>query len=201
MTKSADSSKKALSGSGLKILILIGGAFAFLLLLIIAVAILFPAAAGGAYKAQGVAIIPLKGEIKKEGGGAFAQTFTANEIISMIDEADKNPAVGAVFLDIDSPGGEVVASKQIAYKVHETKKPVYSYINSVGASGGYYAAAASDYIMADPDSITGSIGVISVMFNAEGLLEKLGLKATVLKEGGFKDTGSPFSELTAEKRE
>src|SRR3989344_1258916 len=131
---------------------------------------------------SGIAIIPLKGEISNESSGSFSTVLSANEIIALIDEAENDPEVGAIFIDIDSPGGEVVASKQIARKIWEVKKPTYSYINSVGASGGYYVASATDYIMADEDSITGSIGVVSIILNIEGLLEKIGVKATVLQK-------------------
>ena len=168
----------------------------FILLLIVAASF-----SGGleGYASPSIAIIPIKGEISNSDDGALSGTLSANEAIGFIDEADKDPRVGAIFLDIDSPGGEIVASKQLAYKVHDAKKPVYAYINSVGASGGYYIAAASDYVMADEDSITGSIGVISILLNVQELMQKIGVKATVLKEGNLKDMGSPFKEPTADE--
>ena len=148
--------------------------------------------------ASGIAVIPLKGEISNEGSGVLggAAAPTANDIVALIDEAENDGSIGAIFIDIDSPGGEVVASKQIAYRLREAEKPVYSYINSVGASGAYYVAAASDYIMSDEDSITGSIGVVSISYNLEGLLEKIGVRANVFKVGEHKDMGSPFREMT-----
>lgn len=151
-------------------------------------------------KPGGIAIIPLKGEISNDGGGSFGGPLTADEIVEMIDDAEKNSDVGAILMDIDSPGGEVIASKQIVYRIRDSKKPVYSYISSTGASGAYYVAASTSHIMADRDSITGSIGVISVVPNVEGLLEKIGVKMNVLKKGEHKDIGSPFKEMTESDR-
>ncbi len=152
--------------------------------------------------ANGIAIIPLKGEISNEQQGGLGSTsYTANDMVDLIDEAEKDPSVGAILIDIDSPGGEVVASKEIVHKIRDSKKPVYSYINSVGASGAYYIAAATSYIMADEDSITGSIGVISIGYNLEGLLEKIGVKADVLKVGKYKDMGSPYRGMTPDENE
>jgi len=156
--------------------------------------------AGSLLPGQQVAVIPLRGEISNN-FDAFDSSLSASEIVDLIDEADSNPAVGAILIDIDSPGGEVVASKQIVYKLREVEKPTFSYIGSLGASGAYYVAAATDYIMLDEDSITGSIGVISIFTNFQELLEKVGIGVVVLKEGKFKDIGSPFKELTEEERQ
>ena|SRR3989344_850228 len=176
----------------------------------VAVMVAFPSNEGGTsgipsiLPQSGIAIIPLKGEISNEssgGGLGSSASLTANDIVDMIDEAENDSSVGAIFLDIDSPGGEVVASKQIVYRIRESKKPVYSYINSVGASGAYYVASATKYIMADEDSITGSIGVISIGYNLEGLLEKIGVKASVMKVGQYKDMGSPYRDMSADENE
>jgi len=156
--------------------------------------------AGSFLPGQQVAIIPLKGEISNS-IDVFDSALSADEIVKLIDEADSNPSVGAILIDIDSPGGEVIASKQIVYKLREVEKPTFSYIGSLGASGAYYVAAATDYIMLDEDSITGSIGVISIFTNFTELLEKVGIGVIVLKEGKFKDMGSPFKDLTEEERE
>ncbi|MBI4210756.1 MAG: signal peptide peptidase SppA [Candidatus Diapherotrites archaeon] len=193
---------KRRGGNGRILLVAAAGFVVF-----IAVALLFIFAAGklfdgsfadGKYVPSGIAVIPLKGEISSSGS---ADTLSANEVIRLIDDAEANSGVGAILLDIDSPGGEVVASKQIVYRVRESKKPVYSYINSMGASGAYYVAASTRHIMADEDSLTGSIGVISEVVNIEGFMEKIGVKVTTLKEGSLKDTGSPFTEFTPEHRE
>jgi len=184
--------------------LLIGIIAAIVVLSIIAILVLImflPLEWGfGGFMASGIAIIPIKGEIVSS-SSSFGSDLSSDEVVEMIGEAEENPSIGAIFLDIDSPGGEVVASKQIVYKIRSAEKPVYSYINSVGASGAYYIAAASDYIMADEDSITGSIGVISIILNFEELMEELGIGVNVLKEGEFKAIGSPFKELTEQEQE
>lgn len=151
-------------------------------------------------KPSGIAVIPLSGEIFS-GKDTYDGVLSSDEISELIKEAEDDPSISVILLDIDSPGGGVVASKQIVYKIREAKKSVYSYINSLGASGAYYAASASDYIMADEDSLTGSIGVISIFPNFTGLLEKIGVEVTILKEGKFKASGSEFKDLTAEEQE
>ena len=145
-----------------------------------------------------IAIVPIQGEISSSGS---ASTLSALEVVDALDEAENDPTVSAILLDIDSPGGSIVPTKQIVAKGRELKKPVVSYIGDSGASGAYYVAASSDYIFSDADSITGSIGVISIFPNLEGLLEKIGVKFQVLKVGENKDIGSPFSELNAEQRQ
>ena len=173
---------------------------AFLIIAITALAfIVLPFYDG--FAASGIAVIPIKGEITNVSGGAFDSTLTALDVVELIEDAENNPSVAAIFLDIDSPGGEVVASKQIVYKVRSSSKPVYSYINSLGTSGAYYIAASTDYIMADEDSITGSIGVISIFFNFQELLDELGIKVNIVKEGEFKAIGSPFKDLSEEEKE
>ncbi len=147
-----------------------------------------------------IAVIPIKGEISSS-GDSFSSSMSSTEIAEKIKQADSNPLIKAIFLDIDSGGGSVVATKEIVYAVRETEKPITAYIGEIGASGAYYIAASSDLIIADEDSITGSIGVISVSANVTGLLEKLGIKVTVLKEGEFKDIGSPFKELNEKEKE
>ncbi|MAG21937.1 MAG: signal peptide peptidase SppA [Candidatus Diapherotrites archaeon] len=151
---------------------------------------------------SGIAVIPIKGEIVMD-GAAFSDQMSAMEIADAIDRAASDPSIGAILLEINSGGGSVVATRQIVEKVSKAKekKPVVSWVSEVGASGAYYVAAASDHIVADADSITGSIGVISVFPNIEGLLEKLGITVTVLKEGEHKDIGSMFSELSEEDKE
>jgi protease-4 len=122
------------------------------------------------------------------------------EIVNALDNAEKDPRVGAVLLEINSGGGTIVAARQITEKIKKVRqsKKVVAWISETGASAAYYIAASSDHIVADQDSITGSIGVVSVLPNLEGLFEKLGIKFTVLTEGKHKDMGSMFSELSEE---
>jgi len=118
--------------------------------------------------------------------------------------AGKDPDISGVILRINSPGGTVAASDAIYHEVvsfREKKKiPVYAYITELAASGGYYVASASDLIVASPTAITGSIGVIAMKFNIEGLLAKIGVSDETYKSGPKKDFWSPFRPSTPEER-
>lgn len=114
------------------------------------------------------------------------------------------PSVKAIVLRIDSPGGGVVPSQEIheAVKRVRTKnnKAVIASMGSVAASGGYYIAAATDRIVANPGTLTGSIGVIMETANVEGLLQKIGVEGVVIKSGKYKDVGSPLRKMSEEER-
>jgi protease-4 len=109
--------------------------------------------------------------------------------------------VKALVFRIDSPGGTVVAAQEIYSEIRKLrgKKKTLSSMGNVAASGGYYVASATEEILANPGTITGSIGVISEYANVQDLLKKIGFKSTVLKSGRFKDVGSPLREMTAEE--
>lgn len=113
--------------------------------------------------------------------------------------------VKAVLLRIDSPGGGVVASQEIYDQVRrlrdEKRKKVLVSMGSVAASGGYYVACGADRILANPGTITGSIGVIAEWVNYANLLKWAQLKPEVIKSGDFKDVGSPTREITPKERE
>jgi len=156
-------------------------------------------APSSSYFNKKVAVIPIKGEIVME-RSSFSPEFGALAIVEKLEEADADPSVGVIFLDIDSPGGSVVATKQIVYKIRELNKPSVAYIGEAGASGAYYVAAATDYVIADSGSIVGSIGVISIIPNIEKLLENWGVEVEVLTEGKFKGSGSIFESLSEEEK-
>jgi protease-4 len=114
----------------------------------------------------------------------------------------KNENIKAIVLRIDSPGGGVGPAQEIyaeVKKVQREKKVLVS-MGSVAASGGYYVACAADKIMANPGSITGSIGVIVESLNVEDLLRKIGLRSEVIKSGRHKDIGSPLRKMTPEEK-
>lgn len=146
-----------------------------------------------------IALIELKGEISNS-EALFSTWTTASEIAETIRQADSDPSIRGILLKINSPGGSVVATKQIVSALRESKKPKVAWISDIGASGGYYAAATCDYIVADEDSLTGSLGAISIILNLSGLMEKYGLKAETFKSGQYKDMGSPFKEMSEEER-
>ena len=121
-----------------------------------------------------------------------------------LQKAEDDERVRAVVLRINSPGGTVTASDILYHEVvrfkERRKVPVVASILDVGASGGYYVALAADRIVAHPTTVTGSIGVLMLTINSGGLLEKIGVSASYVKSGEFKDMGSPFRSLRPEER-
>lgn len=128
----------------------------------------------------------------------------AQATIGELKQYSENPLVKAIVLRIDSPGGGVVPSQEIHDAVKRVKnksnKAVIASMGTVAASGGYYIAAATDRIIANPGTLTGSIGVIMEMANFEGLLKKIGVEGVVIKSGRFKDVGSPLRKMSDEER-
>jgi len=121
-----------------------------------------------------------------------------------LKKAAADDDVRALVVRVNSPGGTVTASDVLYREISEwrqqTKRPVVAVMLDVAASGGYYVALAADTIVAHPTSVTGSIGVIMVSLNAEGLMQKLGLSTVAIKSGERKDMGSPFRPLTDDER-
>jgi protease-4 len=126
----------------------------------------------------------------------------SHEYIIQLNKFRDNKRIKAVVLRIDSPGGVVGPTQEIYEEVKKfvLKKPLIVSMGSVAASGGYYIAAPATKIVANPGTITGSIGVLMKLSNIQGLLGKVGLKSFVLKSGTFKDTGSPVRPMTKEDR-
>ena len=121
-----------------------------------------------------------------------------------LEKAEEDARVRAVVLRINSPGGTVTASDILYHEITRFKErrkiPVVACILDVGASGGYYVALAADRIVVHPTTVTGSIGVLMLTVNASGLLEKIGVSASYVTSGEFKDMGSPFRSLRPEER-
>lgn len=128
----------------------------------------------------------------------------AQATVGELKRFSENPLVKAIVLRIDSPGGGVVPSQEIHDAVQRVRtknnKAVIASMGSVAASGGYYIAAATDRIVANPGTLTGSIGVIMETANIEGLLQKLGVEGVVIKSGKYKDVGSPLRKMSEEER-
>lgn len=123
--------------------------------------------------------------------------------IEEIKEYSKDPSIKAIVLRVDSPGGAVAPSQEIYEEVRKAasaKKVVVS-MGSIAASGGYYISAPATRIVANPGTLTGSIGVIMEIPNIEGLLNKIGVKAEVIKSGKHKDIASAFRGIGKEERE
>ena len=124
----------------------------------------------------------------------------AQQTVGELKRFADNPSVKAIVLRIDSPGGGVVPSQEIYDAVkrvrNKNNKMVVASMGTVAASGGYYIAAATDRIIANPGTLTGSIGVIMELANLEGLLKKIGVESLVVKSGQYKDIGSPLRKMS-----
>ena len=141
---------------------------------------------------QKLAIVELEGLI-----------LESEPVVRELQEHQDNPSVRAMVLRINSPGGVVGPTQEIYAAVKRFRKagkPVVASLGSVGASGGYYVAAAADRIYANPGSLTGSIGVVMQMTNVEGLLKKVGVEYVVVKSGRYKDIGNFARAMSPEER-
>ncbi len=127
----------------------------------------------------------------------------SKNIIENIKRFRDEKSIKAIVLRIDSPGGAVGPAQEIYREVRKAsqKKPIIASLGTVAASGGYYIAAGSDGIIANPGTITGSIGVIMGFTNFQEVLRKIGLVPIVVKSGAYKDMGSPVREMTVKERE
>src|SRR4030066_1028062 len=139
-----------------------------------------------------IAVVEIRGLITQSQG-----------IIEDLHQYEADEGVKAIILRIDSPGGGVGPSQEIYREVIKIKgkKKVVTSMGSVAASGGYYIASASDRIVANPGSVTGSIGVILELANVSGLVKKVGVESVVIKSGKFKDVGSLFRTMMPEERD
>jgi protease-4 len=126
----------------------------------------------------------------------------ARSVINSLKQFRKDDSVKAIVLRIDSPGGGVGPSQEIYREVQKTvkMKKVVASMGAIATSGGYYVAAGADGIVANPGTITGSIGVIMGFTNFEAVLKKIGLIPIVIKSGEYKDTGSPVRPMSSEER-
>ncbi len=149
-----------------------------------------------------VVFIPLKGTIVSSSSDGFfdEQQVTSSGAIKYLDRAKNDNTIKAIILEINSPGGEVLASREIVEAVKKIDKPVVAWIRDTGASGAYWVASASDAIVADELSVTGSIGVLGSYLQYEKLMDKYGVKYERLIGGRYKDLGSSYKSLSAEER-
>ena len=142
---------------------------------------------------NGIALIRIEGAI-----------VDSREIVQQIKRYADNASIQAIVVRIDSSGGAVVPSQEIYAALKRVrddgKKTVVASMGNIAASGGYYIASASNAILANPGTITGSIGVIMEMTNVEELLEKVGIESVVIKSGDHKDLVSPLRPLNEESR-
>jgi len=128
--------------------------------------------------------------------------ISSKETIEQIKNFREKSAIKAIVIRIDSPGGGVGPSQEIYREIMKTRKvkTVVASMGSVAASGGYYAAASCDSIVANPGTITGSIGVIMEYANIQEIVQKIGLSPVVIKSGEYKDMGSPLRDIKENER-
>ena len=146
-----------------------------------------------------IGVIEVKGPI----GMGGREGVDSEQVLKSIRRFQNDDGMKAVVVRIDSPGGAVAPSQEIhdeLIRLSEGKTVVCS-MGSVAASGGLYVAMGCPTIVAEPGTLTGSIGVISQFFTVKGLLERFQVKAETVKSGKLKDAGSPFREMTPEDRE
>lgn len=154
-----------------------------------------------------ILLLDISGTIseKEKSGGLLGHP--SSSMVSLVREtlkkAEKDDDIAGLIVRINSPGGTVTASDTIRHDILEFKRhkkvPVVACIMATGASGGYYVATAADEIVAHPTAITGSIGVILMKFNVEGLMGKIGVEEQTVKSGDKKDIMSPFRRATPEE--
>jgi len=149
-----------------------------------------------------IAVVYLTGQISANTGNEFGGQgmISASKVKKIIEDIRKNKDVKAVVLRINSPGGSALESEKIYQQLLSLKKdfPIVISMGGVAASGGYYISCASDYIMADEATITGSIGVIMMIPETEGLGKKLGLRTQTLKHGKFAGSFNLFQAYSPE---
>ncbi len=134
--------------------------------------------------------------------GSIPTDKALEDFLSQVRQAKEDEGIKAVVLHVNSPGGGVTETEAIhrALKELAREKPLVASLGTVAASGGYYAATAAQEILTAPTTVTGSIGVISVLPQVQGLLNKLGIEIEILKEGKLKDMASGLKPLTPEEK-
>ncbi|MEK6982373.1 MAG: signal peptide peptidase SppA [Candidatus Micrarchaeota archaeon] len=161
--------------------------------------VLFFSSASSSLSGKCVAVVNLDDEISIQ--SIPASLFSAGkpgseDIANSISSLNKRDEISGVLLVVNSPGGSVVATREIYNSFKDLKKPKVVYMREVAASGGYYVSSAADYIFADPNTITGSIGVITTFTDLSGLLDKVGVNVTAVKSGEYKDIGSQSRSMS-----
>ena len=154
--------------------------------------VMWMGAGGSDFSGEGVGVVEIEGAIAD-----------ARDAIEHIRRFREDEDIKAIVVRINSPGGAVGPSQEIYREIRKTieTKHVIASMGAVAASGGYYVACAANGIVANPGTITGSIGVIMGFTNFRQLLDKIGMVPVVIKSGPYKDTGSPTREMREDERE
>ena len=188
-TTRRSSSPRPLAVIGAALVIYLGVAALFVA---VTGSILGSSRSGGAFFGERVAVVELEGLIAD-----------VDDLVRELKAYRDNPAVRAVVIRINSPGGAVAPTQELygaIRRLREAGKPVVASLGSVAASGGYYVAVAADQIYANPGTLTGSIGVVMQMANLNALMKKVGVEYVVVKAGQFKDLGNFARPMTVEER-
>ncbi len=174
---------------------------AFIVLSVV-IAVLIPATDSGGFEgSDSVLLVSLSGSIQESGSsGLFGGGIGPGFVRKRLEQAEDSSSVKAVVVRLETGGGTVAASQEIAGLFEEFSKPIVISMGDVAASGGYYIASQSDRIVAQPGTLTGSIGVIWSLLDYEGLLEKIGVELEVVSTGKYKDMLLP-GRLTPESRQ
>ena len=156
----------------------------------------------GPTSGDAVALIDINGPITSGSANVFdaADMAASGDIVPLISTAAERSDIKALVLLVNSPGGSVVGSDEIYHALLGVDKPVVVLMKEVAASGAYYLSMTARHIVVNPNTLTGSIGVIGQFANARELMDKIGLEMTTIKSGKSKDLGNPFREMTAEER-
>ena len=191
--------------------LVIAGYLALLLVMVLGAGVVQPSGqhvlkAGS--QEQTVALVELSGPIFEDDSGSNPLSITpgvisSRRVIRLFDDLSQDSDIQAIVIRINSPGGGVVASDELYRKIIDVRQdtPVVVSIGEVAASGGYYLAAAADRIVANPASITGSIGVLAQLPQFSELFDKIGVEVRTIKSGEFKDLGASDRELTPAERQ
>lgn len=153
---------------------------------------------------QRIAVLDISGGIIDQAASPFAvDGYNHQKILADLEQIKADETIKAIILRVNSPGGGVYESAELTDSIVEVQEergiPVYTVMENMAASGGYYVAANSEKIFAQTETITGSIGVIMQGFNISELLEKLGIEDMTIKSGSLKDLGSANRENTPEE--
>ncbi len=190
-------------GKGSWILLIISIVF-FIIVALMFVGLIFALKGSDIKSGSGnVALISVSGVITTEKSSSLfsEEVASSQDIVELIEKADEDSEIKAIIIEINSPGGSPVASEEIANAIKNTNKTTVAWIREVGASGGYWVASSTDYIVANRMAITGSIGVIGSYLEFAGFITEHNITYQRFVSGKYKDLGTPFKQLTEEERQ
>ena len=150
----------------------------------------------------GIAVIPVNGAIAQHRGSDYWGGVFSEELVGMVAQMVDTPNVGAIVLSLDTPGGIVYGIPEAAQTIKQMSqvKPIYGYVKAEAASAGFWLAANTTKLFAQPSSQVGSIGVWAMHVDASKMLEDIGWDISLISAGKFKTEGNPFEALDDDAR-